>query len=588
MPADDRPPAVPRFERRFFDASRPVTVIAGGSPGAKARGLIQVRDLLTGRFPADRFPQLHVDVPALTVLQTGAFDRFMAHNDLWRPVETTADDDTTLALAFQAADLPPELVGDLRALVEEVRSPLAIRSSSLLEDALPHPFAGVYATKMLPNDQLDADSRFRRLTEAIKLVYASTFFEAARRYREAAGCRSSDEKMAVIVQEVVGRRHRTRFYPDVSGVARSYSFYRSGTARPEDGVVDLALGLGKTIVDGALAWSYSPAYPQATPPFASPHELLEGTQTAFWSVRMEGTPRYDPSEETEYLVRNGLAEAEADGTLRLVASSYDPGGDRLYPGLRGSGPRAVTFAPLLVFEQFPLNAAVRTLLTIAEEVFDAPVEIEFAATFAHDRQPPGRLGFLQARPMLVSSRPVAIADEEAASAGRMLLSRAALGNGEAQVRDVVFVRPETFDAARTRVIGAEVAGMNRWLVDRKRPYLLIGFGRWGSSDPWLGIPVDWASIAGARAIVETAIPGMTVDPSQGSHFFHNLSSFDVLYLTVRPGVDPPMDWPWLDAQPIAHETAHVRHVELAAPLVVKVDGRSGRGIVLRSAAESAS
>ncbi|MGE5246511.1 MAG: PEP/pyruvate-binding domain-containing protein [Betaproteobacteria bacterium] len=579
--------AVPRFGRRFLDAPERVTAIAGGSPGSKARGLLLVHDLLADRFSADLFPQFRVDVPAMTVLQTDAFDRFMAHNDLQRIVDDPLAD-RQIALAFQAAELPPEIVGDLRALVEQVRSPLAIRSSSMLEDALRHPFAGVYATKMIPNDQPDADSRFRRLAEAIKLVYASTFFVEARRYLAAAGRGVADEKMAVIVQEVVGRRHRTRFYPDLSGVARSYSFYRSGTARPEDGVVDLAVGLGKTIVDGELVWSYSPAYPRATPPFASTGELLDRTQTSFWSVRMEGTPRYDPVEETEYLVRAGLAEAEADGGLRFTASSYDPDGDRLYPGLRGSGARAVTFAPLLVLEEFPVNALVRTLLSISEDAVGGPVEIEFAATLARDQQPPGRFGFLQVRPMLVSSQPVTIEAAEARIPSRLLASHAALGNGEAQIRDVVFVRPETFDASLTRAIAAEVAEMNRRLVDASRPYLLIGFGRWGSSDPWLGIPVDWASIAGARAIVETGIAGMNVAPSQGSHFFHNLSSFGVLYLTVRAGVDPPIDWEWLGAQRIAHETAHVRHVSLKAPLVVKVDGRSGEGLVRRDAGGGAS
>ena len=579
---------VPPFARRFLDAPDRITAIAGGSPGGKARGLLLIRDLLTERFAAGAFPEFRVDVPTLTVLQTDAFDRFMALNGLWT-VARSAPDDARIAVAFLAGSIPPELAGDLRALVEQVRSPLAVRSSSLLEDALAHPFAGVYATKMIPNDEPDADSRFRRLTEAIKLVYASTFFSAARRYRDAAGCGQDDEKMAVIVQEVVGRRHGTRFYPDVSGVARSYSFYRSGGARPEDGFACLALGLGQTIVDGGLVWSYSPAAPRATPPFASPRELLNQTQTTFWAVSMGGTPRYDPAAETEFLVRPDLATAEADGTLRLVASSYDAASDRLHVGLRGRGPRAITFAPLLVLDELPLNRLIRELLAVSAAALDAPVEIEFAVTIAHEADPPARLGFLQVRPMAVVSQPVTIEAGEMNDPRRLLVSEAVMGHGvNDRLVDIVFVRPEAFDAGHTRAIAADIAEMNRRLVDEGRPYLLIGFGRWGSSDPWLGIPVDWSSIAGARSIVETGIAGMTVEPSQGSHFFHNLSSFGVTYFTVRPGIDPPIDWSWLAAQTVVDETASVRHVRTSAPLLVKVDGRSGHGVILRPAAGGAS
>lgn len=569
---------VPRFDRRFFDRNEPVTAIGDGSPGGKARGLLRIRDLLAGRS-ADSTGPIGVDVPAMAILRTGVFERFMQQNRLWDTVRQGASD-KTIALAFQAADLPAEHVGDLRAIVEQVHQPLAIRSSSLLEDALRHPFAGVYATKMIPNDQPDTDSRFRRLTEAIKLVYASTFFEAARRYVEVAGCPPQDERMAVIIQEVVGRRHGVRFYPDVSGVARSYSFYRSGSARPEDGFVALALGLGKTIVDGGLSWNYSPAYPRAVPPVASPSELLDSTQHDFWAVSMTGTRRYDPVNEVEYLDRCTLADAEADGTLRLTASSYDPASDRLHPGLRGTGPRALTFAPLLVAGEVPVNATIRELLTTSERTLAAPVEIEFALTFEPGQ--PARCGFLQVRPMAISTQPVVVTDVDFASPACVVASDAVLGNGESHdLADIVFVRPDRFDAAQSRAIAADVATINAGLVAAGHAYVLIGFGRWGTSDPWLGTPIDWASIAGARAIVETAQPDRHVDPSQGSHFFHNLSSFGVAYFTVRPGIDPPIAWGWLESLPVEHETSYVRHAHAPTPLHVKVDGRSGRGAILR-------
>ncbi len=304
-------------------------------------------------------------MPTLTVIATDLFDRFMTGNRLWDLVESGASDHR-LALAFQSADLPVELVGDLWALVQQVRTPLAVRSSSLLEDALRQPFAGVYATKMIPNNQHDAETRFHRLIEAIKLVYASTFFENARNYRRTAAAAAGADRMAVIIQAIVGRRHRDRFYPELSGVARSYSFYRSGRARPEDGVVNLALGLGKTIVDGGIAWSYSPAYPQATPPYGSIGELMKQTQVDFWAVNMGQVPAYDPVAETEYLVKGGLEDAEEDGTLRYLASTYDARSDRLSMGVGLRGPRALTFAPLLVLEEFPLNDLLRALLRLVQ------------------------------------------------------------------------------------------------------------------------------------------------------------------------------------------------------------------------------
>lgn len=574
--------ALPPFRRRFFDPVERVTAIGGGSIGGKAHGLVVGRDLLRARATAPDVAGFHVDVPALTVIGTDAFDRFMERNRLWPIVESDRSN-ARLAVAFQAADLPIELVGDLRALVEEVRRPLAVRSSSLLEDALAHPFAGVYATKMIPNDQLDADARFHRLVEAIKLVYASTFFDRAHGYVEAIGRRARDERMAVIVQEVVGRRHGIRYYPDLSGVARSYGFYRSGSARPEDGYASLALGLGKTIVDGGVAWNYCPAYPHATAPFASPSELLDQTQHEFWAVSLGGTPRYDPTSEAEYLIRGRLADAEEDGALRYSASSYDASSDRLYPGLRGTGPRAVTFSPLLVHDEWPLNAVIREMLAASEKALAAPVEIEFACTFGAHEQAPARFGFLQVRPMAVSREPVAVEPADLADAACVVASDAVLGNGRVDdIRDVVFVRRDRFDPSRSHAVAADIAELNQRLVADRRPYLLIGFGRWGSADPWLGIPVVWSDIAGARAIVEATPPGRHVDPSQGSHFFHNLSSFGVLYFTVRAGVERPIDWEWLERQPIAATTSYASHVRLDRPLTIAVDGRSGRGVVRRA------
>jgi len=562
------------YNRQFFDSENRLTYIGGGELGGKAQGLAFIDRVVHEKFRAADFPNIAVSVPALTIIRTDFFDAFMERNDLFGIAHSNEPDDR-IAHAFQKADLPVELLGDLRALVQQVRQPLAVRSSSLLEDALREPFAGIYETKMTPNNQPDPDTRFRKLTEAIKFVYASTFFKAAKDYRKATGHGGGDEKMAVIVQEAVGRRHGERFYPEISGVACSYNFYPLRPAKPEEGVVSFALGLGKTIVDGGVCWTYSPAQPRAVPPFGSVSEWLKGTQTDFWAVNMGKPPAFDPIRETEYLTKLNLADAEYDGTLRHLASTYDPRSDRIVMGTGVSGPRVLTFSPLLILNDIPLNDLIHGLLKLCEEALKAPVEIEFAATFN-----PTRFGLLQVRPMVVSQEVVEIAVEEMRAEDVLLASETVLGNGIINtIRDVVYIRPEIFEAKNTPLIAAELETINRKLVEAGQPYLLIGFGRWGSSDPWLGIPVNWGQVSGARVIVEATLPNMDKEISQGSHFFHNLASFQVCYFAVRHSGKYQIDWQWLAAQPAITETQFVRQVRLRQPLLVKVDGRSGRGVI---------
>jgi hypothetical protein len=581
-------PDVPAFDRRFFDGTERFTRIGSGAFGGKAHSLLGVKELLVsglegavGARDAARLRRyFDVQVPTLTVVTTDRFEAFMDGNRLW-DLAHSGEPDHKIALAFQAADLPVDLLGDLYALVRQVHTPLAVRSSSLLEDAVNQPFAGVYGTKMIPNNQPDVETRFHRLVEAIKFVYASTFFENARNYRKLTG-QAADDRMAVILQAIVGRRFRDRFYPELSGVARSYSFYRSGRTRPEDGVVNLAFGLGKTIVDGGLTWSYSPAQPKATPPYASVSDLLRQTQVDFWAVNMGHVPVYDPVEEAEYLAHLPIADAEEDGTLRLMASTYDGRSDRLSIGVGIRGPRALTFAPLLVVEEYPLNDLLKAILRVCQDALGAPVEIEFAATFPGEGEDgPAQFGFLQVRPMAVSD---AVVDLDLAwlDRGRVLAaSGRVMGNGLVEgVRDVVYVKPGPFEARHTRAVGEQIARLNLDLVERGVPYLLIGFGRWGSSDPWLGIPVAWSQIGGARAIVEATLPAMNVDLSQGSHFFHNISSFGVSYFSVPFDGDFPIDWEGLARLETVAETEFVRHVRLPRPLQITVDGRQGCGAIL--------
>jgi hypothetical protein len=570
---------LPRFERRLRGSRERWAVIGSGELGGKAEGLLAGHDILAG-LDGSRFAPLVTEIPALTVVATSAFDAFLERNRLGEVVEEIASD-RALADAFQRAALPTEVLGDLWDLIRHTKTPLAVRSSSLLEDALRHPFAGIYETKMIPNNQPEADSRFRRLTEAIKFVYASTFRTRARAYQRAIGRDPHDEKMALVLQEVVGRRHGVRFYPDVSGVARSWNFYAFGGADPRDGAVSLALGLGKTIVDGGRSWTYSPGRPHTAPPHGSPSELLDQAQVDFWAVNMGPAPAYDPTAETEYLVRAGLAEAEADGSLGHVASTYVAHSDAIVPGIARDGARLVDFAPLLKRNGVPLNETVTAILAACADAIGSDVEIEFAVTLPSTREEAPRFALLQVRPMAVSHGSVEIAEGELQGPRVLVSSDLVMGNGVVEgIRDFVLVRPSSFDPRHSRAIAAELQGVNRALQDEGRPYILVGFGRWGSSDPWLGVPVDWAQVSAARVIVEARLSGFSVEMSQGAHLFQNLMAFDVPYFSAGPGEGEAVRWERILALPVHHEGPFIRHVRCREPFLVKVDGRKGRGVIV--------
>jgi hypothetical protein len=565
------------YLRNTNNPDNDIRIIGSGSIGGKAQGLVFLQHLLSSSDLFQAYPEIQVIVPNLVVIGTDVFDAFLEKNDLYQYIDSDHTDDQ-IAHAFQHAELPFHILGDLRSLVEEIRNPIAVRSSSLLEDATYEPFAGIYTTKMIPNQQFDPDFRFRKLSEAMKFVYASTFFKAAKSYRNATGHDHSEEKMALIIQNVHGSRHHVRFYPDLSGVARSYNFYPVGRAKPEDGVVSLALGLGKTIVDGGLSWTYSPAYPKIAPPYGSTNELLKNSQREFWAVNMGSPLIYDPIQETEYLVRGNLSTAESDGTLKELCSTYDPQADRLQIGMANPGPRVLNFAPLLQLNKFSLNKLIQELVRICEDQLQNPVEIEFAMTFS-----PPSLGLLQVRSMVVSSDNVRVNQEDLEDQNALAASENALGNGLIEnIKDIVYVLPDQFALEKTREIAEELEQINKVLVGKGSPFLLIVFGRLGSSDPWLGIPVNWGQISGSRVIIETYQEGLSADMSQGSHFFHNLTSLGVSYISLPKKGKYQLDWSWLSEQKEIQKTTYLRHIELESPLGIKIDGKSGRAIVLKS------
>jgi len=570
------------FDRRFYDSDHRISSIGSGSLGGKAQGLALLNDLISFDFDAAIYPNVEINVPSMTVIRTSVFDAFIQRNGL-EDIAYSTESDYRITHAFLRADLPFEVLGDLRALIEQVHSPLAIRSSSLLEDATYEPFAGIYATKMIPNDQYDSRARFHNLVQAIKFVYASTFYQSARSYREATHHPHEEEKMAVIIQEVVGKRFRNRFYPELSGVARSYNFYPIGKAKNEDGVVNLALGLGKTVVDGAVSWGYSPAYPKIAPPFGSLTSLLNNSQREFWAIDMGAPPAYSPQQEIEYIIREDLMVAERDDSLGLLCSTYDVQSDRLVIGTSIKGPRVITFAPILVFNQIPLNKIIREFLQICQTELAAPVEIEFAMTISEREDEPHRLGFLQARPMVVSSDVVDVDEEEMLKPDVLAASKKTLGNGVVNdILDIVYVIPDRFRKESTRSIAVELEEINQSLLKEDRPYLLIVFGRLGSSDPWLGIPVSWGQISGTRVIVEAVVEGLNVEMSQGSHFFQNLTSLGVSYFSMPRTGEFVIDWDWLSQQEEFVSTNFVRHVRTQNPLYIRMDGRTGRGIISKN------
>lgn len=566
-----------KYERMSHFFNDRFTYIGSGKPGGKASGLAFIDKMLKENFPNSDFKDITINIPAMSVILTDVYDRFIRDNNLYDLLERDLSD-TEIGLAFQEADFPVTVLGDLKDLISNMKKPLAIRSSSLLEDSINEPFAGVYETKMIPNNEVDINKRFRKLIEAVKFVYASVFKKKSRDYFKAARKNIRQEKMAVIIQEIVGEKYDDLFYPAISGVAKSYNFYPIGDNKPEDGIVSLALGLGRTIVNGEKSWSYSPVYPQAPPPFNSLTDLLKMTQTQFWAVDLENAGKYDPVKETEFLTKRSILRAEDDRTIDYLCSTYSNESRRTYTGLTGKGPRILDFSPILKTEIFPISELINKLLKLSENELGAEVEIEFAVTIKDGR---ARLGFLQIRPILISQQIVDIEEEKISEDDIFAMSDNVMGNGVIEnIRDIVFVKPEAFKSKSSQQIAEEVGDFNNSLLKDDLNYMLIGFGRWGTSDEWLGIPVNWSQISAAKVVMELTLPSINPDLSQGAHFFHNMTSFEVLYFSIK-SFKNNIDWDWLIKQEVINETKFLKHVKLKQALKIMVDGRKSKGVILK-------
>ncbi len=580
--------------------------IGSGSLGGKARGLAFVRHFLRTRRITRRFPGVRIAVPPAVVLATDVFDQFLAENNL-QDFALHCDDDNEIQRRFLDAALPAGLQADLKAFLEEVHYPLAVRSSSLLEDSQYQPFTGVYETFMLGNQAAETGARLAQLSEAIKRVYASTFSQHAKAYVRATPYRLEEEKMAVILQQVVGtkheaakqegtnleaakpeaekhdgEKHKARFYPDFSGVVRSHNFYPVPPMTFADGIAAVALGLGRTVVDGGKCLMFCPRYPRNLLQFSSVEDILANTQSEFCALELDGVSQ-GPLHLHE--ARFGLNVAEADGTLDAVGSTYSADNHAVYDSLSRPGTRIVTFAPMLKHGLFPLATILELLVKAGEDALGNPVEIEFAVRLPRSPAESAEFGFLQIRPLTLArdNQDLSLADVDPAQL--LCQSTKVMGNGRIDnLFDMVVVDSQRFERSRSQEVAKAVAHFNAVLSAENRPYLLIGVGRWGSNDAWLGIPVEWDEISGARVIVEAGFRDFRVTPSQGSHFFQNLTAFQIGYFTVNPDAgEGSLDWQWLNEQPAIAEEGCVRHLRFAEPFRVVMNSRSSRGVILKPA-----
>jgi len=579
---ESRQGIVADFSRRTFDISSPFVRIGGGSLGGKGRGLAFMSSLLHRYGVTHRFPGTVIQVPPTAVLGTDVFDTFMAQGDL-REFALQDHENDEITARFLEAKLPPSIYGDLETFLDQVRYPLAVRSSSLLEDSQFQPFAGVYSTYMLANSHPDLHVRLDQLCDAVKLVYASAYSKAAKSYIEATSNRIEEEKMAIIIQQMVGRRYEHYDYPHFSGVAHSSNFYPSQGLDPSDGVVAVALGLGRTIVEGGKVLRFSPAKPTVLPQFGTTSDWFKNSQRRFFAVDVGNPEAYPRANEDFNLASLELEDALRHGTLEPLGSIYSAENDAIYDGIHRRGTPLVSFAHILKGDLFPLAEILKLLLELGRRTMSAEVEIEFAVVLSDSPERSHQFGFLQIRPLAAGYDAPDIPEELLWSEDALAASDIALGNGRHDgIRDIVYIPRDRFDRGKTVEMAEEIGAFNRLMVESATRYLLLGAGRWGSSDRWLGIPVRWDQISGAGVIIETDLEDFKVTPSQGSHFFQNLTSFQVGYLTVNTTEgNSSLDWDWLDAQPGKDCGKYIRHIHLQAELGVLIDGRTRRGVVLK-------
>lgn len=568
------------FEKDRFDEFSNFARIGNGSLGGKGRGLAFLGNIVKTHLELNETINFPVIIPKTVVLCTDIFDEFMEANNLYSIGLSDVSDEEILQ-SFLNAQLPHRLDEDLLAFIDVIKSPLAIRSSSLLEDSYYQPFAGIYSTYMIPN--LENQTKMLKLIhDAVKSVYASVFYQDSKAYMNATQNLIDQEKMGIVLQEVVGNRYGNRFYPTISGVTRSLNFYPIGHEKAEEGIANIALGLGKYIVDGGTTLRFSPYHPNNILQLSSVDFALRETQRQFYALDMENSADEFSINDGFNLKTLNVKDATSDDSIRYISSTYDPVDQTIYDGYYEGGRKIISFANVLQHDLFPLAKVLQDILRIGQEEMGRAIEIEFAVNLKGKDE--GAFYLLQIRPIVQNKEMMNEDLTSIPAEDTILASNMALGNGIIDdVYDIVYVKSEGFNASNNQFVAYEIEKLNKQMAEENREYILVGPGRWGSSDSWLGIPVKWPYVTNAKLLVESGLENYRIEPSQGTHFFQNLTSFGVGYFTINSytkdgGV---FDEAFLNSQPAVFETKYLRHVRFNNPMVIKINGRKKYGIVLK-------
>lgn len=568
---------IPYEEQAILDEKNIVS-LADGSLGGKGRGLAFINSLIHNYDFSEHIPDINIRTPKTSVIGTEEFQLFLERNNLHELTlrETNYE---TIKLAFVNGKLTPTLAKRLKTLLQMIPKPLAVRSSGLFEDSLSQPFAGIFETYILPNNHPDIDERLNQLMDAIKLVFASVYSDVARGYVKAINYHIEEEKMAVVIQELVGKQYGNYYYPHVSGVAQSYNYYPFGHMKPEEGFAVTALGLGKYVVEGDKAYRFSPKYPGID--INTPKDQFKNSQIDFLAVDLNKTSPNLLEGDMAGLTKLDIAEAEEHGTLRHCASVYNADNNTIYPGISKPGPRIINFANILKYNYTPLAQTIEIVLDVVKEALGTAIEIEFALDL--DRDENGKCSFylLQIKPLIGSAEDYTVEMNKIKKENILLFSEKGMGNGLIKnIQDVVYIDKDRFDKRFTEDMAKEISKLNDEFVASKTPYLLIGPGRWGTRDKWIGIPVNWPQISQAKVIVETSLDDFPLDASSGSHFFHNVTSMNVGYFTVQPEISRSyINWDILNKQELISDRKFFRHVRFAEPIAVRMDGKKRISVI---------
>jgi hypothetical protein len=573
---------IAKFDKTSFDEYQTFSRIGEGSIGGKARGLAFINSIIKRNKLFNKFPDVLITIPRTVVISTDAFDEFMEHNNLYSVALSDMSDEEILK-RFISAELPGWVYQDFYAFLDVSRAyPIAVRSSSKLEDSHYQPFAGIYSTYMIPRVP-DNMQMVKMLSDAIKEVYASVYYKVSKAYMTATANVIDEEKMGIILQEVCGNRHGDMFYPTLSGVARSINYYPIGSEKAEDGIANIAFGLGKLIVDGGLSLRFSPRHPKKILQLTSPEAAIKETQKEFYALDLNVSSFVPSTDDGVNILRISTKDIKNELAMKYVASTYDQNNNMLYDGINRPGKRIISFSNILQHKLFPLADILGTLLELGQQEMNNPIEIEFAANLETPAGTPKIFNFLQIRPIVHNDQSFNIDIDHVKMHETILYSESALGNGLFKgIRDLVYVKPGAFNAAHSEKIAVDIEKINIGFVKSGTGYILIGPGRWGSADPWLGIPVKWPQISAARLIVESGLKNYRIDPSQGTHFFQNVTSFRVGYFTINPfNKEGFYDVDFLDRLDAVYEDDYIRHVRFDKPLDIMIDGKKHKGVIMK-------